>query len=59
MSKLYDEIGDIRTSLNFNSFATMLVVSSIPERIFLPKYRYSSPKHCEAPSPASKRKQIN
>lgn len=35
--------------MNFISLVAMIVVSSKPEVILLPKYLYSSPKHCEAP----------
>lgn len=37
------------TSWNLISFVTIIVVSSKPEVILLPKCLYNSPKHCAAP----------
>ena len=38
------------TSLNFKSLDAMIVVSSKPEVIRLPKCLYNSPKQCAAPA---------
>lgn len=51
-------IKNLNTSINFSSFPTILLVSSNPETILLPKYRYSSPKHWAAPTPSAKSKPI-
>ena len=37
------------TSLNLISFVAIIVVSSKPEVIRLPKCLYNSPRHCAAP----------
>ena len=47
--------GNLNTSLNFSNFETIVVVSSSPETIRLPKYLYNIPKHWEAPAAAVKK----